>query len=146
MKKLILLTIMTTFAMSGFINEADTYAQNKAKENDRLCKIFTTKVEKYKSTMRNDGLADATLDSYEKRMNVYCASTDVKSKVKTIEEVQKEVAVTSGLKADSRLCNVFTKKVKKYESSMRNDELAKATLDSYKKRQASFCASDAKKS
>ena len=140
MKKLILLTIMTTFAMSGFINETEINAQNKAKENDRLCKIFTTKVEKYKSTMRNDGLADATLDSYEKRMDSYCSSTDLKLEVKSIQDVKKEVAVASGLQANTRLCNVFTKKVKKYELSMRDDAFAKATLDSYKKRQASFCA------
>ena len=52
MKKLILLAIMSTFAMSELTNEAEIKALETAKENERLCKIFTNKITKYKTNMR----------------------------------------------------------------------------------------------
>lgn len=79
MKKLILLALVSTLAMSGFINETDNNAVEAAKENARLCEIFKDKVQTYESTMRNDGLAEATLASYKKRMSTFCAATSVKS-------------------------------------------------------------------
>ena len=146
MKKIILLAIMTTFAMSGFANEAEITAQNNAKENDRLCKIFTSKIEKYKSTMRSDSLAEATLHSYENRKDAFCSASAVKTDVKTIEEVSKKVKTVATSKENARLCTIFTKKAEKYESTMRNDDLAKATLGSYKERISSFCTNGAIKS
>ena len=44
MKKLILLALMSTFAMSGFTNEAELKAA-ESNENARLCKMFTEKAE-----------------------------------------------------------------------------------------------------
>jgi len=41
---------------------------------------------------------------------------------------------------NSRLCKVFTQKVKAYKAHMRNDHYAKVTLASYEKRAASFCS------
>lgn len=79
MTKLILIALMSSYAMSGFTNEAETKALETANENERLCEIFKGKVQTYESTMRNDGLAEATLDSYKKRMSAYCIATSVKS-------------------------------------------------------------------
>lgn len=73
MKNLLLLTIITSFAMSGFFIEKDTKAQEQAIENARLCKIFTQKAESYKATLRDDTLAKASLQSYEKRRDNFCA-------------------------------------------------------------------------
>ena len=146
MKKLILLALMSTLAMSGFINEAEIKAIETAKEHDRLCKVFTNKAEKYKSTMRNDGLAEATLVSYEKRMDRFCASPAVKAEVKTIAEVTGEIKTVSNAKENARLCTIFIKKAETYESTMRNDDLAKATLSSYKERMSSFCGTPSLKS
>ncbi len=78
MKKLIVLALMSTFAMSGFTNETELKAV-ESNENARLCKMFTEKVENYQSTMRNDELADATLESYKKRMSTFCSTSSVKS-------------------------------------------------------------------
>ena len=78
MKKLIVLALMSTFAMSGFTNEAELKAV-ESNENTRLCKMFTEKVENYESTMRNDELAAATLESYKKRMSTFCSTSSVKS-------------------------------------------------------------------
>lgn len=142
MKKLILLALMSAYAMSGFTNEAEMKAIETAKENDRLCKIFTKKVDTYESTMRNDALAEATLVSYKQRKSAFCDASAVKSdvsEIKTIAEVEPEIKALTSRKANARLCNVFTKKVKTYESTMRDDSLAEATLVSYKKRMSAYC-------
>lgn len=74
-----LLALMSTFAMSGFFtNEAELQAA-ESNENARLCKIFTEKVEDYESTMRNDELAAATLESYKQRMSTYCSNSSERS-------------------------------------------------------------------
>ena len=39
----------------------------------------------------------------------------------------------------STLCKLFNEKAKLYEKTMRNDDYARATLASYKKRAAVFC-------
>ena len=146
MKKLILLALVSTFAMSGFINETDNKAVETAKENASLCEIFKVKVQTYESTMRNDGLAEATLISYKKRMSSYCDAASVKSdevKVETVKAVKTakvEIKTPDSAEENARLCNVFTDKVQTYESTMRNDGLAEATLASYKKRMSTFCA------
>ncbi len=146
MKKLILLAIMSTFAMSELTNEAEIKALETAKENERLCKIFTNKITKYKTNMRNDELAEATLVSYEKRMDSFCASPAVQIKVKTIAEVTEEINTVATSKENARLCNIFSQKAERYESTMRNDDLAKATLISYKERMSTYCDTSSVKS
>lgn len=42
---------------------------------------------------------------------------------------------------NDRLCKIFTKKAETYESTMRDDSLAEATLVSYKKRVSVYCNS-----
>ena len=144
MKKLILLALMSAYAMSGFTNEAEMKAIETANENVRLCKIFTKKADTYESTMRNDSLAEATLVSYKKRKSAFCDPSAVKPnmvKVKTIAEVEPMIKALASKKENARLCNVFTKKVKRYESTMRDDSLAEATLVSYKQRVSAYCNS-----
>lgn len=67
---------MTLFGFSGFFN--DEYDADKAQyiENDRLCKLFTKKVEIYKKNMRKDLLAKASLASYEQRAKLFCKKAD----------------------------------------------------------------------
>ena len=76
MKKLILLALVSTFAMSGFFNEAQVEKEKAQKaEAERLCKIYTEKTEKYKATMRDDEFAKATLDNYVRVENKYCGKS-----------------------------------------------------------------------
>jgi len=76
MKKIILLALVSTFAMSGFFNEAQVKQEKEQKaEAARLCKIYTTKTEKYKETMRDDDLARATLKNYVRVENKYCGKS-----------------------------------------------------------------------
>ena len=96
--------------------------------------------------MRNDELAEATLVSYEKRMDSFCASPAVQIKVKTIAEVTEEINTVATSKENARLCNIFSQKAERYESTMRNDDLAKATLISYKERMSTYCDTSSVKS
>jgi len=79
MKKILILAIMSTFAMSGFTNEAEIKMAAASTEDARLCKVFTDKVAAYEATIRDDSLAEATLVSYKQRMNAYCDASSVKS-------------------------------------------------------------------
>ena len=78
MKKILLITLISTFAFSGFYDTADERDSKKAEyaENERLCKIFTAKVEKYKADMRDDVLATASLASYEHRAEIFCKKAE----------------------------------------------------------------------
>ena len=82
MKYLLAITLISTFAFSGFYNSEDETAKAEYTENERLCKIFTAKVKKYKINMRDDILATASLASYEHRAEIFC---------KKAEESKKEV-------------------------------------------------------
>lgn len=76
MKKLILLAVVSTFAMSGFFNESQIEQEKVQKdEAARLCKIYTEKTQKYKENMRNDELAEATLKNYVRVENKYCGKS-----------------------------------------------------------------------
>ena len=149
MKKLILLALMSAYAMSGLRNEAEIKAIEKANENARLCKIFTNKADTYESTMRDDSLAEATLVSYKQRKSAFCDASTVKvdvSEIKTIAQVEPKLKKLASTKENARLCNIFTKKVERYESTMRDDSLAKATLVSYKQRKSAYCNTTSVKS
>lgn len=130
MKKLILLALMSVLAINSSANE-----------NTRLCKVFTDKVKTYKETMRNDELAKATLISYKERMHQYCDASKAEAKKTEVPAVK-----TESTSEDARLCEVFTSKADAYEATMRNDELARATLVSYKDRRNQFCDASAAKS
>jgi hypothetical protein len=54
------------FANNSFTNN------NTSTKNERLCKIFQDKALSYEKTMRNDVYATATLESYNKKINLYC--------------------------------------------------------------------------
>lgn len=76
MKQLILIALISTFSMGGFFNSEDEAVKAEYAENERLCKIFTAKVEKYKINMRDDVLAAASLASYEHRAEIFCKKAE----------------------------------------------------------------------
>jgi hypothetical protein len=47
---------------------------------------------------------------------------------------------------NARLCEMFRAKVEDYQATMRNDELAAATLESYKQRMSTFCSKSSERS
>jgi len=64
----VLLTISSVFAIS-----TQSLSTNSSQtENERLCKVFTQKIELYKKNIREDAYAAQTLHSYEQRAKLYC--------------------------------------------------------------------------
>jgi len=83
MKKILLLALLSSFVMAdmgGWSQETDEDKAEKV-EAQRLCKIYTSKIAKYKETMRNDDLSHATLANYERLQTKYClaSASDVNS-------------------------------------------------------------------
>ena len=73
MKALFAVLLLVSSMQAGFFKAEETEESVKAKnENQRLCQLFTEKAETYKKTMREDDLAKKTLESYEKRADIYC--------------------------------------------------------------------------
>jgi len=75
MKQLLLIIAVTTLSFSGFYSD-DTDNKAAYAENERLCKIFTAKVEKYESDIREDALAKASLASYKHRAEMFCKKAE----------------------------------------------------------------------
>jgi hypothetical protein len=149
MKKLIVLAFMSMLTVNSFANEIQSKAVESVDENTRLCELFKDKVTKYEAGMRNDGLAEATLDSYKERMNKFCNTTKPqpkKAEVSSDTRAKQVAAKITNTGEDARLCKVFASKVEIYEASMRKDDLAEATLVSYKDRMSKFCGTSTVKS
>jgi hypothetical protein len=72
MKKTIILTLLPFIAFAGFFNEEGAARKAEQIENQRLCKIFTKKVEIYEKKIRNDLLAKVSLESYKYRRDIFC--------------------------------------------------------------------------
>jgi len=78
MRKVLCIVCISSFIfadgmMSGW-NNNDEEAEAKAQkaEQARLCTVYTKKIEKYKETMRDDELAQATLNNYVRLQTKYC--------------------------------------------------------------------------
>jgi len=77
MRKVLLLAMLSSFVlgsdMSGWNNSEDEAAEKAAKaEQSRMCTLYTDKIKKYKETMRDDELAQATLNNYVRLQTKYC--------------------------------------------------------------------------
>jgi len=110
------------------------------KEDKRLCKIFTEKIDVYKKDMRSDELAETTLASYQKRASIFCSARPLEVKTKEVRQEDKRLCTV--FNEGPRLCKIFNKKAFEYEKTMRDDRLAKVTLESYKKRADIFCSKE----
>ena len=77
MRKVLLLALLSSFVMgsemSGWNNSEDEAAAKAVKaEKSRMCTLYTDKIKKYKETMRDDELAQATLKNYVRLQTKYC--------------------------------------------------------------------------
>ena len=77
MKKIILLiTLVSTYAMSGFSSGTMMKSISTENEDKRLCKVYIQKAHSYKETMRSDKFAQATFDSYKDRVVSHCSAVN----------------------------------------------------------------------
>ncbi len=78
MKKILWLVLLSGFIfadsmMGGWNNsEEDAAAKTQKEEQARMCALYTNKIAKYKETMRDDGLAQATLNNYVRLQTKFC--------------------------------------------------------------------------
>ena len=77
MRRIMFLAILSSFLMgtdmSGWNNSEDeAAAKAQQEEQARLCSVYTDKIKKYKETMRDDELAQATLNNYVRLQTKYC--------------------------------------------------------------------------
>lgn len=136
MKKLILLALMSTLAMSGgFTNMNSSTVEN---EDKRLCKVFIKKAHTYKDTMRSDELAQATLDSYKGRVVSHCGAVASKQPMNPFSAKIVLTKVEAQIE-NVELCKTSIKTAQMYKNTMKKDEAANTMLDSYKKDVVSNC-------
>ena len=76
MKFLIMNILLVSPLSAGFFKEEENGEMAKKLENERLCKLFTKKVEDYKKNMRDDILAKTTLASYKHRAALFCGKAE----------------------------------------------------------------------
>ncbi|HHS91844.1 MAG TPA: hypothetical protein ENK82_00710 [Campylobacterales bacterium] len=113
------------------VQKEPKYVKDISLEDERLCKIFQTKLKNYKKNMREDELAYTTLASYEQRAQIFCSQ-------ETLDKKEKEV-----IKEDQKLCKVFQQgpilcqKINKDA----NDSIAVTSLNTFKKCEKIFCSS-----
>jgi len=144
MKKIVLFVLMLSLSLwADFFKTEAKVAQEVKAEKAHFCEFFTKKAIDYEKDMRDDELAHITLFSYKKRAAIYCsdkpieAEKEVKEKVIETKKIEKNIALE-----DERLCKVFQEKMKRYKATMRDDELAYTTLESYKQRAYIFCSKE----
>ena len=126
MKKLILLALMSTFAMSNF-STSSTF--NVQEEDLRLCKVFIKKAHKYQDTMDNSELAQVTLETYKERVVSYCGTAVASAKIRNI-------FATGDNKV---LCKTSIRDAHAYQASMSNSEADKAALNAHKEKVVAHC-------
>jgi len=138
---ILILANVTLYA--DFFKSAEKAELKYQQERDHYCQTFTKKAIEYEKTMRNDELAHITLGSYKKRAKIFCSKEEAK-KIEKIEKklVKKPKYVKDISREDERLCKIFQAKLDLYQKTMREDELAYTTLESYKKRTQIFCSKE----
>jgi len=135
--------LFTLTIHADFFNSQEKAQKKYDDERAYFCKVFTKKALDYEKNMRDDELSQITLESYKKRKHIFCSKEEPK-KIKKIEKkVKKEPKYIKDISLeDERLCNIFENKMERYKKTMRNDELAYTTLESYKKRAQIFCSQE----
>ena len=137
MKKIILLiTLLSTYVMSGFYSGTTMKSNSTENEDKRLCKVYIQKAHSYKETMRSDKLAQATFDSYKKRVVSHCGAMNKKSQNMPYFVFDTEIKVKSDQKA---LCKSSIKKANNYKNIMTVDQVSNERFDSYKKNVVANC-------
>lgn len=142
-KILTLLMISIIMLHADFFQSAEKAEQKYQEEQAYFCEVYTKKAIDYEKTMREDELAQITLNSYKKRAKIFCSKEEAE-KVPKIQDkvVEKPQYVKDISQEDERLCGIFLTKMTNYKKNMREDEPASTTLESYQKRAEIFCSKE----
>ncbi len=132
MKKIILLiTIMSTYAMSGFTSGTSMKSFSTVEDDKRLCKVFIKKAQNYKETMSDTTLAKATLESYKERVVSHCSTVAASTRIRDIlAEGDNKV-----------LCKTSIRDAREYQATMNKSKSNKEILESHKANIVAHCGS-----
>ena len=131
MKNILILTIMSTYAMSGFTSGTAMKNFSTVEDDKRLCKVFIKKAQNYKATMSDTVLAKATLDSYKDRVVSHCSTVAASTRMRDIlAEGDNKV-----------LCKTSIRDAKEHQATMNNSKFDKETLDTHKANIVAHCGS-----
>lgn len=133
---LLLITLLSTIAMSGFSSGTTMKSNSTENEDKRLCKVYIKKAHKYKETMRSDEFAQATFNSYKDRIVSHCGAVNKKAQNMPYFVFDTEIKIKSDGK---ELCKASIEKAKNYKTIATEDKTSKARLDSYKKDVVASC-------
>lgn len=129
MKKLILLAIMSTYAMSGFFSGTNMKSFSTVNEDKRLCKVFIKKAHNYKANMDDSKYAEATLDSYKERVVEHCSTVASSTRMR-------EILAQGDNKV---LCKTSIRDAHKYKETMNNSKADKENLAAHKAKIVKHC-------
>ena len=132
MKKIILLiTIMSTYAMSGFTSGTSMKSFSTVEDDKRLCKVFIKKAQNYKETMSDTTLAKATLESYKERVVSHCSTVAASTRIRDIlAEGDNKV-----------LCKTSIRDAREYQATMNKSKSNKEILEAHKANVVAHCGS-----
>jgi len=68
MKNVIIVSLISTFAMSGSIQDATVQSKEL-----KLCKSYIQKAHDYQDMMKHDAQSEATLESYKEKVVKFCS-------------------------------------------------------------------------
>lgn len=135
---ILLLALVSTYAMSGFTTGTTLNSVSTENEDKRLCKAYIAKAQDYKETMRSDKLAQATFDSYKNKVVTYCGAVNQKSHEMPYFVFENDIDVKSDHK---ELCKASIKSANNYQQIMTEDQVSKERMDAYKKSVVANCGS-----
>jgi len=131
MKKLLILAIITTYAMSGFTSGTAMKNFSTVEEDKRLCKVFIKKAHKYQATMNNTELAKTTLESYKDRVVSHCSTVAASTRIRDI--------LAEG---DSKvLCKTSIRDAHAHHATMNKSKYDKEVLEAHKAKIIAHCGS-----
>jgi uncharacterized membrane-anchored protein YhcB (DUF1043 family) len=129
MKKILILAIMSTYAMSGFTSGMQNFTT--VNDDKRLCKVFIKKAQAYQATMSNNELAKATLESYKDRVVSHCSTVAASTRMRDIlAEGDNKV-----------LCKTSIRDAHEYQATMNKSKSNKEILEAHKAKIVSHCGS-----
>lgn len=79
MKKILLLALMSTFAMSSFTYGPSVKNITASAEDKELCKVAIKNAHDYKTNMQSDMSDNGVADAYKKIVVAHCSTLVVKS-------------------------------------------------------------------
>jgi len=128
MKKLLLIALLSTFAMSEAV-------ETKLGKYTKICKAYIDEAKTYQSTMGNDPLSKETFEFYKNKVRIHCGT--LASKPKFEKKSFTELMMKSDVK-DKKACKLAIDMASKYS---KGDTQSSLMIAAHKENIADKCGS-----